>query len=151
MVVDFEAQKKKVELQKKKIKLKEVLIREQEKQRKFKRFQEVVKMAFKANIDQLDEVALLGAFLEIACKMQDEKIVREWKKSGEIFQNEHAEKHHTPLAISFRSDPKKEIKEKLKERQFRWSSFRKEYCGHGNQKELEILLKDEDCRVEIIS
>ena len=151
MVVDLEEQKKKVELQKKRIKLKEILIREQERQRKFKRFEEVVKIAFKAHIDQLDEVALLGAFLEIASKMQDEKIIREWKKSGEIFQSEHEEKHLTPLAISFSSDPKKETKERLKERQFRWNAFRKEYCGYGNQKEIEIFLKDENCTVEIIS
>jgi len=150
MVVDLDEQKKKIEVQKKKIQIKEKMLKEHEKQKKFRRLSEIVATAIKANIDQLDEVTLLGAFLEIAGKMQNEKTLSEWKEMGELYLQNQDEKAAVPLIISFESDPGTPIKEELRKLRFRWNSFRKEYCGYGNQKELEALLQSSHATIEII-
>ena len=150
MVVDLEEEKKKVELQKKKIQLKEKLIREQEKRRKFKRISEIVEIAFKMNLDQVEDAVLMGAFLEISEKIQDPKMIVEWKKMAALHQQSHEEKSEHLLAIAFTKEPEKEVREMLKKMKFRWNSFRKEFCGYGNQRELENLLKESDFSIEIL-
>jgi hypothetical protein len=152
MAVDLEEQKKRVEQQKKKIKLKELLIREKERQRKAKRISEIVSLAFKARIDQIEDEALFGAFVEIAEKIQNPQIIDEWKQKGQICLDAQKTKDapDTLLAISFRSDPGKDIKETLKKLKFRWNAFRKEFCGYGNSKKIENLLKGLHFTIEII-
>lgn len=153
MAVDLEEQKKRVEQQKKKLKLKEILLREKERQRKAKRISEIIDIAFKTHIDLMEDAALYGAFLEIAEKIQLPHIVDEWRKKGESHLNAQQKEDdisNTLLAISFGSDPGKEIKESLKKMRFRWNPFRKEFCGHGNAHELETLLKSSDFTIETI-
>ncbi len=150
MVIDLEEQKKKVEEKKKKLQLQEKILKEKEKRRKFKRFSSIVELAFKANLDEIEETTLLGAFSEIAEKMKEEKIVSEWKKIGEKFLHEITEEAKTRMSVSFESDPGKEIKDALKEMKFRWNSFRREYCGLGHEQEIERLLKGTDHKIEVI-
>lgn len=153
MAVDLEEQKKKVEQQKKKIKFKEMLLKEKERQRKSKRISEIVGLTFKAHIDQIEDAVLFGAFVEIAEKIQNPQITDDWKKKGQIYLDTQQRKQDmldSLLAISFNSDPEKDIKETLKKLKFRWNAFRKEFCGYGDSKEIEHLLKGSDFKIEII-
>lgn len=151
MAIDLDEEKRKVELQKKRIQVKERLIKEKERQVKFKRISQIVEMAFKTDLAEFDDTTILGAFLEIAEKISDPEIAQKWKKSGGIYIQEVNEKPSQLLAISFTNEPKKEIRELLKKMKFRWNSFRREFCGHGEENMLKELLKDSTCSIEKIS
>jgi hypothetical protein len=150
MAIGLEEQKKRVELQKRKIQLKEKLLKEKERQRKFKRVSEIAEMAFKANLDRVEDMVLLGAFLEIAGKIEDSQSMMEWKKRGEFYSKSEQDKPTHLMAISFTQEPGKEIRALLKKMRFRWNPFRKEFCGHGDRRELEGLLKEVEFSIEII-
>jgi hypothetical protein len=150
MAADLEEQKKKVELQKKKIQLKERLLKEKERQQKFKKVSEIVELAFKAKLDEIDESILLGAFLDIREKVRDSATATTWKKNAEFHIQEQKNKPTQLLAISLKQEPSKELKDLLKKMKFRWNAFRKEFCGYGNQKELESLLKGFDFQIDSI-
>ena len=150
MVTDLEEQKKKVEVQKQKLQIREKMLREKEKQRKFKRISTLVERAFKANLDQLDDDTLLGAFLEIRDKISNKEIVNEWKKRGIESQKEEPQSQGALLAITFSTEPAMEVRAALKKMKFRWNPFRKEFCGYGSQEECEYTLKGTDYKIEIV-
>ncbi len=150
MATALEDQKKKIEIQKKKIQLKEKLLKEKEKQRKFRRVSEIVEIAFKTSLDEVDDDVLLGAFLEISERINDPHAVQTWKKIGEAHLKNSQDKSDHLLAISFNNEPAKEIREVLKKMKFRWNPFRKEFCGYGNEKKLGQMLKEFDASMERI-
>jgi hypothetical protein len=130
--------------------LKEKLLKEKERHRKFKRVSEIVEAAFKMNLDQFEDTILLGAFLEISEKIQDPQSIEKWKKMASHHLKSQEEKPEQLLAISFQQDPQMAVRDVLKKMNFRWNPFRKEFCGYGNQRELENLLKESDFSIEII-
>lgn len=123
---------------------------EKEKLMKKNRYAEIGKLAYKAKIGSLNENLLLGAFLEISHKMKTDSHQKSWEKLAEDFQNDLTSNSNTPLTISFKTHPDKEIQEQLKGLKFRWNSFRGEYYGYGNHDELKELLKNCSCKIEVV-
>lgn len=141
-----EEKKKKIDEQIEKNLLKKKLLIAKEKKKRASKFSDIGRLAYRANIDQLDEQVLFGAFLEIAKNIKDET-VKKWKEDAEEFSKIQVKNSEQIFIISFEEEPTREIKRKLKENKFSWHRFRKEYSGKGNREEIEYLLKD--CKVKI--
>jgi hypothetical protein len=142
----LEEKKKKIDEQIEKNLLRKKLLLEKEKRKRASKFNEIGRLAYRANIDQLDEQALFGAFLEIAKNINEEKMIK-WKEFAEEFSKAQSKSFDQVFSIYFEEDPSQEIKRKLKENKFSWNRFRKEYYGKGNRGDIENLLKD--CKVKI--
>ena len=147
----IDAEKEKLEMMKKKIQLQEKILKEKEKRQRALRFEEIGRIAVKANIDSLDENTILGAFLEISEKINERKTIEDWKRRAEKFLTVAEKTDDSPISISFKNDPSTEIKNKLKDANFKWNRFRKEYYGFGNKSELETLFKETESTIEVLN
>ena len=150
-MVDIDEVKKKLEIQKKKLLTKERLIKEKEKQKKVRRFTEVGRIASQANINDLDDETLLGAFIEISKRFHDSNALSKWKSLSQEHQAESQKSESVPLTISFKSPPNSEIKAKLKNLNFRWNRFRNEFQGYGNKSAIEEMLKDSEYSIHVVN
>ncbi|WP_068468679.1 conjugal transfer protein TraD [Candidatus Protochlamydia phocaeensis] len=150
MLNKLEEKKKKVDEQIEKNLLKKKLLLAQEKKKRAAKFKDIGMLAYKANIDQLDEQALLGAFLEISKHTNDGKL-KQWKDLAEEFSKTQSKHFDQVYSICFLEDPGIEIKQKLKENKFSWNRFRKEYYGKGQKSEIEALLKNSKYKIEEIA
>lgn len=110
-----------------------------------KRLLDIGRLAAKANIDSLDSNILLGAFLEIASRMNDKECVSTWIKNSS---NKEQEKKGNRFAVSFKEQPSNEVKELLKSLGFRWNSFRGEYFGIASAESLEEISKKAKCKID---
>lgn len=151
MLSKVEEEKKALELKKKKLLVKERMLKEKEKKQRSRRFSEIGKLAFRTEIDQMGMDVLLGAFLEIEEKMKIEENILAWKERAVNFLDKQDRSEQQPLAIAFRNEPRKEIREQLRTRKFRWNAFRKEFYGHGNKNEIEKLLEGAEFEVEVVT
>ncbi len=142
----LEEKKKKIDEQIEKNQLRKKLLLEKEKKRRIAKFNQIGKLAFRANIDLLDEQVLLGAFLEIAKQINEENFKR-WKENAQTFENAQENSCNPTFSIYFEEEPSKEVKQKMKQLKFIYNRYRREYCGQAQRKELELLLKD--CKVKI--
>lgn len=140
MLNKLEEKKKKIDEQIEKNLLRKKMLLAKEKRKRASKFADIGRLAYQANIDQIDEQALFGAFLEIAKNLNDEKIYQ-WKKDAEEFSNSQSKNSDQVFCISFLEEPSIEIKQKLKENKFSWNRFRKEYYGKGQRADIENLLK----------
>lgn len=147
--MDLQIEKEKIENKKKKILLQERLIKEKEKQVKARRSSEIGKLALKAKIDHLDDEILLGAFLELAEKNQEPKSIEIWKQRAKDFLDSSNDEVQDPLIISFSSEPDPKIKSLLREMNFKWNNFRKEFYGYGNRKSIEEVLAGIEFSIEL--
>ncbi len=139
--------KESLSVKKQKLKEKEQIIKAQEKRSRQKRLSELGGLAYKAEIDKLDENILLGAFLEIAERSSDQKSIKTWlEKSKQIAMNKQSNR----LLISFKNPPSFEIKDKLKQLNFRWNSFRGEYYGYGEENMIAEILNGLDFTIEVV-
>lgn len=146
--MSLELEKEKLEKKKKQLLLKEKLIKEKERQVRARRLIEIGKLAGKAEIDRLDEEVILGAFLEIAENLKEKNNLEKWKKKAKAFLENTEESTQEPLIISFSSNPIPEIKSLLRELNFKWNNFRKEFYGYGDRKSLERALVGTDFRID---
>jgi hypothetical protein len=132
----------------------EKLIKEKEKQKdekkKIKLSIEIGNLARKANIDKLDKQILLGAFIEISKKIQNNESVEIWKKNAEIFHKITNADEKVSLVISFKTEINDDVKKQLKNLRFNWNKFRKEYYGYANKLELESMLNGLEYTIEEI-
>lgn len=136
----LDEKKKRLAQKKQSIQMQEKLLKEQEKKKRAARFAEIGRLANAANIDHFDQTTLLGAFIELAEKLQNDSAKEKYTKNGHDFLKQQKEKDSIPMFITFKSTPNKEIKEKLKTLKFKWNSFRGEFYGYGNKKDIETLL-----------
>jgi hypothetical protein len=149
MLNKLEEKKKKIDERIEKELLRKKMLLAKEKRKRASKFSDIGRIAYQANIDQIDEQALLGAFLEIAKHMNEEKI-HQWKIMADEFSRAQSKNSDQTFCISFLEDPGQEIKKKLKENKFSWNRFRKEYYGKGKKSEIENLLKDCKFKIEQI-
>ena len=149
MAIKLEEKKKKIDEQIKKNLLRKKMLINKEKRKRAARFNDIGKLAYQANIDQIDEKVLLGAFLEISKNINEEKI-SSWKIAAEKFSNTQSKEDNQTFSISFVEDPSLEIKKKLKEMKFQWNRFRKEFYGKCRKPDIENLLKDCKFKIEEI-
>lgn len=149
MASGLEEKKKKIDEQiEKKLMHKKMLLAKEKKKRASK-FSDIGRLAYQANIDQIDEQALLGAFIEIAENINEEKL-NNWKKNAESFFQSKSKNSDIVYSITFSEDPNAEVKQKLKEKKFSWNRFRKEFYGKGQKSEIEHLLNGTKFKIEEI-
>lgn len=146
----IEKKKEEIEKKKQKIILEEKILREKTKRYRAKNFQKIGRLAFKANIDLVDENELFGAFLEISERKNNVKEKDLWGKKSEDFRRKRDKESNIPLVISFTIAPEKEIKDKLRDLNFQWNRFRKEFYGYGKKEILSDILKNCQCKIEVV-
>lgn len=139
MLQTIEIKKMKIEEAKQKIILKEKLLKESEKKKRIKKFSEVGRIAFKADIDQIDKNMLLGAFLEISERVKKGEGLENWKKKAQEFFEVNDEKQ-SAFSITFTDSPNNDIKQIFKGLGFKWNRIRKEFYGYCDLKTLEEKL-----------
>lgn len=142
----LEEKKKKIDEQIEKNLLRKKLLLEKEKKKRMAKFNHIGKLAFRANIDLLDEQTLLGAFLDIAKQANEENFTR-WKTSAQAFENVQENSSNSTFSVYFEEEPNKEIKQKMRQLKFMYNRYRREYCGQAQREELDQLLKG--CKVKI--
>jgi len=139
MTSKLEEKKRKIDEQIEKSILRKKMLLAKEKRKRASKFSNIGRLAYQANIDTIDEKTLLGAFLEIAKNLNDEKI-SQWQNNAEEFLNFLSKKTDQSFCILFLEEPSLEVKQKLKETKFQWNRFRKEYYGKCQKAEIEKLL-----------
>jgi len=149
MTDKIEERKKKIDEQIERNLKKKKLLLEKERKKRASRFKDIGKLAYRADIDQIDESALFGAFIEIAKNINDDKL-KQWKEIAYEFETQSNNSSEKVFCISFLEDPSQEIKKILKENKFMWNRFRKEYYGKGIKIEIENLLKGFKIKIEEI-
>lgn len=151
-MINLEKQKSKLEDTKRKIKQREKMLKEKEKMASQNVLIDLGKLFVKAQISHLDHDSLLGALIEISEKSKDEKNLLSWKeKSKQQIENDLKTNQGNPITIKFENPPAKEIKEQLRNMDFKWNRFRGEYYGFGEKTGLSNLLENQKCKIEIIS
>lgn len=149
MLNAIEEKKKKIDQRIEKEILRKKALLAKEKRKRAAKFKDIGRIAYQANIDQINEQALLGAFLEISKNLNNEKI-QQWQNIAEEFSKFHSKNSDQVFCISFLEEPSLEIKQKLKQSKFTWNRFRKEYHGKGQRSHIENLLKDSRFNLEEI-
>lgn len=144
----IEEKKQRLAEEKKRIAIKEKLLKLSEKKKQASQYVDIGRLAALVKIDQMDKDHLLGAFLEISKKFEDNKVLQKWKQEADTFRTNYEEIPSVPLVIIFTSEPSKDAKDKLKNAKFKWNAFRKEYYGYGNKQPIESLLSEESFQIE---
>jgi hypothetical protein len=78
--------------------------------------------------------------------MNNEAIIHEWTEKGvRAFeaqsQTTELGSDTAPLVITFKTEPPRELKSQLRDLNFKWNPFRKEWCGYGEMKALLRLIQ----------
>lgn len=120
---------------------------EKEKKKRVAKFSNIGRLAFRANIDTLDEEVLLGAFLEIAERMQQPENLQTWQVHARAFEKTQNDTSQQVFSVYFEEEPHKDIKQKMKSWKFIYNRYKREYCGKAEREQLEQLLKS--CKVKI--
>ena len=90
-------------------------------------------------------------FLEISEKVKEDENIENWKARAEKFLRKSEKKVDSPLSITFGDEPAQEVKNLLKEMNFKWNRFRKEYYGYGAKSEIEEKLNGADFTLEVLN
>jgi len=135
-----EDKKKKLEKAREKVLLQERAIKELETRKRAKNFSEIGRIAFKADIDQLDKDVLLGAFLEISDKLTLNNFLEGWKEKAKTFIDSSSQKDQIGYSVVFSTEIDIEVKQIMKNFGFTWNRIRKEFSGYSNLKTLESEL-----------
>ncbi len=135
-------QKQKLQQSKNKIQLEEARIKERERKIRTRHLIEVGGLVAKANLDFLDTNTLYGALLSLSRDLnEDVSIIDYWTKIGKK-QFELESKEATPIIITFKEQPTKELRDTIREHNLRWNKFRSEWYGNAkNFEELKEKLK----------
>ena len=140
-----------IEKKKQRIRLQEQLLKEREKKALHKRYAGLGKLVYEAGLSSLDDDTLKGAFAELTALAKNPEKKALWKEAGASLVSKHNPTESDQIVVSFSKLPSTEIKNRLRDLQFKWNSFRKEFYGYGSAKEIKSLLTNIDCSVEIIN
>lgn len=145
----IEIKKKKIDEQIEKNLIRKKMLLIQEKKKRQMKFSEIGKLAYQANIDQIDKEVLLGAFIEIAKNINEEKL-KEWKDNVNQLKKNQTTNDQQLYSLSFLEEISTEIKRKLKENGFVWNRFRKEYYGKSSSQKIKGFLENIKVNIEIL-
>jgi hypothetical protein len=112
---------------------------------------EIGGVASKAGIDHLNTNTLLGAFLEIKEKAQEEGMIKRWTKKGAEALDRDKKTNGEPLIATFAEEPEKKIKTEIRQAGLRWNRFRKEWQGFAKRATLEKLLKGTEHQIQALA
>lgn len=147
---DFDKKKEALKLKKSRIEHQERLLKLKERKNCTRLLIEVGGVASKAGIDHLNTNTLLGAFLEIKEKENDEGVIKQWTKKGAEALDVDKQQNGEPLVVTFAKEPEKPVKVKLRGVGLRWNRFRREWQGFAKKATLEKLLKGIDHQVQAL-
>jgi hypothetical protein len=139
-------QKEKLERQKARLQSQEQKLKTLERKQRTRRLIELGGLIVKAELEALNNNTLLGALLSLKHHMTNtESIVSEWTEQGakafeSLDQNQSNGSDKTPVVITFNSEPPRELKSQLRDLNFKWNPFRKEWYGYGNLHELKSII-----------
>lgn len=108
---------------------------------------DVGKLALKAKITHIDADLLFGAFIEISANERNSEHLTKWRENSKKMQKEI---NGVRIAISFKQPPSLEVKNHLKQLNFRWNRFRGEYYGFGEKSIVSDSLNGVECKIEVI-
>lgn len=148
--IEIHSQMELLALKKAKIERKEKLLKLQERKAHTKKLIELGSLIYKSHLENLSVMALTGALLEIKEKSQDPNIMKEWEKKAKEAAEIKKSNGPSRLIISLKSHPSTGEKALLRELQFKWNAFRKEWHGYGKLEDIEPLLKNRMENVEIL-
>jgi len=135
----LEKRKKNLEQRKNRLKQLEVSLNAQGRKRRTRRLIEIGGLAAKANLEDWNSNALLGAFLSLKEKESDKKQLEAWThKGGVAFASEKVLK--APVIVKFETRPTDEIRASLKSLGLKWNALRQEWEGDTKIEELKSLL-----------
>lgn len=147
-------QKEKLERLKAKLQSQEQKLKLTERKKRTRRLIELGGLIVKAELEELNNNTLLGALLSLKSSLsKNETILYEWTEQGAkafetLDQNQSTGTDKTPVVITFNSEPPRELKSKLRDLNFKWNPFRKEWYGYGNLHELKPIIKPANGTVE---
>ncbi len=147
-------QKERLDRQKARLQSQEQKLKTLERKQRTRRLIELGGLIVKAELEELNNNTLLGALLSLKQHMTNtETIISEWTEQGAkafeaSVQNEGAVTDTLPLVITFKTEPPRELKSQLRDLNFKWNPFRKEWYGYGNIHELKSLIKPANGTIE---
>jgi len=148
---EIEKKKKEIKLKRSRLEAQERLLKLKERKKRTRVLIEIGGTAAKAGIDHLNTNTLLGAFLEIKEKENEEGTIKQWTKKGaEVFDLDK-KKSGEAIILTFESEPEKKVKTQIREEGLRWNRFRKEWQGYAKRANLERLLKGTEHQIQTIS
>ena len=147
---ELEKKKEALKLKKSRIEHQERLLKLKERKNRTRLLIEVGGVASKGGIDHLNTNTLLGAFLEIKEKEQEEGTLKRWTKKGAEALDRDKKKNGEPLILTFAEEPEKKIKTEIRQAGLRWNRFRKEWQGFAKKAQLEKLLKGVDHQLQAL-
>ena len=112
---ELEKKKEALKLKKSRIEHQERLLKLKERKNRTRLLIEIGGVASKAGIDHLNTNTLLGAFLEIKEKEQEEGIIKRWTKKGAEALDRDKKKNGEPLIVTFAEEPEKKIKTEIRQ------------------------------------
>ncbi|MDP3936208.1 MAG: conjugal transfer protein TraD [Alphaproteobacteria bacterium] len=153
-MISISHQKERLDRQKARLQSQEQKLKTLERKQRTRRLIELGALFVKAELEELNNNTLLGALLSLKHHMaSNEAILSEWTEQGAkafeaLDQNQSAGADKIPLVITFQSEPPRELKSHLRDLNFKWNPFRKEWYGYGNTHELQSLIKSENGTIE---
>ena len=150
MDLDLEEEKNKLALKKSRLEAKEKRLKEKERKIRTRRLIELGGIVSKAGIEELNNNALLGAFLDIKEKLKEELTIKKWKDRGAVAFERDKMEHGEALIVSFDAEPSRKAKDTLKTLGLRWNRFRREWQGYGKKDLLATELKEFNPKIEAI-
>lgn len=142
----IEKRKRNLEQRKNRLKQLEASLNAQERKKRTRRLIEIGGLATKANLEDWNSNALLGAFLSIKEKESNKKQMEAWVyKDGAAFAEDKAKnltsrKQGSPVIIKFETPPSEETRASLKSLGLKWNALRQEWEGYAKIDELKELL-----------
>jgi hypothetical protein len=159
-VTSLSHQKEKLERQKARLQSQEQKLKLTERKKRTRRLIELGGLIVKAELEELNNNTLLGALLSLKSSIaKSETVIPEWTEQGanafEAQKQREGEGEDgadsTPLVITFKTEPARELKSQLRDLNFKWNPFRKEWYGYGNIKELTSIISSAKGTVESCS
>lgn len=144
----LERQKQKLQQQEARLQLKSQKLKTLERKQRTSRLIELGGLVVKAQLEDLNNNTLLGAFLSLKKQMSsDTNILNDWTDLGAKAFEEGKTRdgkgstEKVALILTFEVAPPRELKSQLRDLNFKWNPFRKEWYGYGRPTELAPLIK----------
>jgi hypothetical protein len=131
-------QKEKLERQKARLQSQEQKLKTLERKQRTRRLIELGGLMVKAELDELNNNTLLGALLSLKSSIEkNETVIHEWTEQGAkafeaLSQLQTMGADRLPLVLTFSAEPPRELKSNLRDLNFKWNPFRKEWYGYGD-------------------
>lgn len=142
----LERQQQKLQQQQARLLSKSQKLKTLERKQRTRRLIELGGLVVKAQLEDLNNNTLLGALLSLKKQMSsDTNILNDWTDLGAKAFEENKQKNagsmeKIALILTFEAEPPRELKSQLRDLNFKWNPFRKEWYGYGVSSELETLI-----------